>query len=71
VIVADGRHLDDLPADELDAVSSIEDSDFRHPVVLVQRESSPGQLDIDRHAVMVRAPAARSSMANVRYPRDP
>jgi hypothetical protein len=41
VIVADGGHVDDLSADELDTVSSTEDSGLRHPLVLVYREPSP------------------------------
>jgi hypothetical protein len=41
VAPADGIHLDDLPADELDPVVLIEDSRLAHPVVLVQREPPP------------------------------
>jgi hypothetical protein len=49
MVPADRRHLDDLPADELDPVVLIEDSGVDHPVVLVQREPSPGDLDVRRH----------------------
>jgi hypothetical protein len=42
-------------------------SDLDHPVVLVQGEASPRQLDIDRHAVILDVAAGRSSTPNVRY----
>src|SRR5262245_40822631 len=50
VLDADRRHFDDLPPDELDPVVLIEDSDLDHPVVLVQSEAAPGDLDVRCHA---------------------
>src|SRR5207248_11502513 len=67
VLDADRRHLDDLPANELDPVVLIEDSGLAHPVVLVHREPPPDYLDVRRHAVIVRAPAAGASTPNVGY----
>src|SRR5437899_3301632 len=67
VLDADRRHLDDLPANELDPVVLIEDSGFAHPVVLVHREPPPDYLDVRRHAVILRAPGAGASTPNVGY----
>src|SRR5262245_51411030 len=38
---ADGRHLDDLALDQLDAIAFAEDADLGHPVVLLPCEPSP------------------------------
>lgn len=40
VATADGRHLDDLAPDQLDAVVLAEDADLGHPVVVRPRETS-------------------------------
>jgi hypothetical protein len=40
VATADGRHLDDLALDQLDAIVFAEDAHLDHPVVLRPRETS-------------------------------
>src|SRR5206468_11589161 len=67
VLDADRRHLDDLPANELDPVVLIEDSGFAHPVVVVHREPPPDYLAVRRHALILRAPGAGASTPNVGY----
>jgi hypothetical protein len=46
---ADGRHLDDLALDQLDALVGTEDPRLRHPVVLLHREQPARELDLDGH----------------------
>ena len=49
VAAADGRHLDDLAPDQLDAVVFAEDAGLGHPVILRPREPSPRRRHLDRH----------------------
>src|SRR2546422_8913 len=46
VMTTDWSHLDDVAADELDPIILVEDVGFDHPVVLVQREPPPLDLDV-------------------------
>jgi hypothetical protein len=40
---SDGRHLDDLALDQLDALPGAQNAGLGHPVILVDRETPPGQ----------------------------